>query len=140
VIQIPVAVIVQAILFGGKRVGAQEQGSGNGPEKARDLAALLDPDSPAFQGALVSLLSEELSLIKRAREKILENLERRSGKTRQDLWEWRKVLDTYPVPRLLHFLESESPRAKRLRRTSPFPEVISDREKERLAELAERIH
>jgi len=117
-------------------------GSGNGAvsEAAQDLTALIDPESPVFHEALASLLAEELSLIKRAREKVLEKLEHRRGASGQDLWEWRKVLDTYPVPRLLHFLESQSPRAQRLRRSSPFPEVVSDQEKERMAELAERMH
>lgn len=117
-----------------------ENGNGASSEPMADLTALIDPESPAFHGALASLLAEELSLIRRAREKVLEKLEERRGPSGHDLWEWRKVLDTYPVPRLLNFLESTSPRAQRLRRSSPFPEVVSDREKERMAELAERMH
>lgn len=120
----------------GKGIG---NGNGNEAQKARALAALPDPDSPAFHGALASLLTEELSLIRRARERILSELKGRPGSKGQDLWEWRKVLETYPLPRLLHFLESESPRAQRLRRSSPFPDVISDQEKERLAELVETL-
>lgn len=107
----------------------------NGPSNTqRDL----DPDSPEFNDALVSLLEEDLSLIRRAREKIQEKLQNRHPGNGHDDWEWRKILDTYPLPRLLHFLESDSPRAVRLRQSSPFPEVMSDRERERLGELIER--
>ena len=79
-------------------------------------------------------------MLNRAREKVLEKLEYREPGNGHDLWEWRKVFDTYPLPRLLHFLESDSPRAVRLRRSSPFPEVMSEGERERLGELIERVH
>ncbi len=100
----------------------------------------LDPESPEFSDALVSLLEEHLSLLSRAREHVLAGLQERYPENGHDLWEWRKVLDTYPLPRLLHFLQSQSPRAARLRRSSPFPAVLSDGERERLRELAERPH
>ena len=111
--------------------------NGNGSSRSNPE---LDPESPAFNDALVSLLEEDLSLIRRAREKILEKLENRHPGNGHDDWEWRKVLDTYPLPRLLHFLESDSPRAVRLRRSSPFPEVMSERERERLGEFIERVN
>ena len=100
----------------------------------------LDPESPEFSDALVSLLEEHLCLLRRAREHVLERLQEAYPENGQDLWEWRKVLDTYPLPRLLHFLRSQSPRAARLRRSSPFPAVLSDGELGRLRELAERPH
>lgn len=100
----------------------------------------LDPESPEFSDALVSLLEEHLSLLKRARDHVLAGSQDRFTENGQDLWEWRKVLDTYPLPRLLHFLRSQSPRAARLRRSSPFPAVLSEGERQRLKELAERPH
>ena len=106
------------------------------PRSNRDL----DPESSVFNDALVSMLEEDLSLIKRAREKVREKLENRHPGNGHDDWEWRKVLDTYPLPRLLHFLESDSPRAVRLRKSSPFPEVMSERERERLGELIEGVN
>lgn len=120
-------------------------GSGLTPQDAKGNggsppARVLDAKSPEFHGALASLLEEELSLIQRARRKVLEELKNRQPGNGHDLWEWRKVLETYPVPRLLHFLESESPRAQRLRKSSPFPAVMSEKERERLKELVERVH
>ena len=111
-------------------------GKGNAPEKRH----VVNPASPEFHSALVSMLEEDLSLIRRAREKVLEKLEHREPGNGHDLWEWRKILDTYPLPRLLNFLESESPRAARLRKSSPFPEVMSKREQERLGEHVELAH
>jgi hypothetical protein len=99
-----------------------------------------DPESPEFHDGLVALLKENLSLFNRAREKLLEDLEHRHPNNGHDHWEWRKILDTYPLPRLLHFLESNSPRAQRLRKSSPFSDVLSEQEKKRLSELLERVH
>lgn len=99
-----------------------------------------NPSSPEFHGALVSLLEEDLSLIRRARENVQRKLEDQESGNGHDLWEWRKVLDTYPLPRLLHFLESDSPRALRLRKSSPFPDVMSEDERERIGGYMEKVH
>ena len=111
--------------------------NGNGDHPG---SRVLDVKSPEFHGALASLLEEELSLFQRARRRVLEELKNPHPGNGHDLWEWRKVLETYPVPRLLHFLESESPRAQRLRKSSPFPSVTAKTERERLEELVERVH
>jgi len=118
---------------------SQENGS-SGSDTTSVRTARLDPASTEFNDALVALLEEDLSLIRRARERVLEKLENRHPGNGHDLWEWRKILDTYPLPRLLHFLESDSPRAVRLRESSPFPEVLSDAERERLGRFVERVH
>jgi hypothetical protein len=117
--------------------------SGNGKSNGDTFLAgaePLNPSSPEFHGALVALLEEDLSLIRRARENVLRKLEDREPGNGHDLWEWRKVLDTYPLPRLLHFLGSDSPRALRLRKSSPFPDVMSEAERERLGGFLERVH
>ena len=124
-----------------KRENDGVEGNGNANGNGASMSNEdLDPVSSEFNDALVSLLEEDLSLIKRAREKVLVKLVNRHPGNGHDDWEWRKVLDTYPLPRHLHFLESDSPRALRLRRSSPFPEVMSERERERLGELIERTH
>jgi DNA-binding Lrp family transcriptional regulator len=100
----------------------------------------LNPRSPKFATALVSLLEEDFSLLKRAREHVDWELKNRHPGNGHDLWEWRKVLDTYPLPRLLHFLESDSPLSVRLRQSSPFPAVMSEEELDRLGEFARQVH
>lgn len=98
----------------------------------------LNPRSPEFSGALVALLEENLSVLRRARDKVRGELDGRPNGHAHDLWEWQKILDTFSLPRLLNFLGSETPRAVRLRECSPFPAVLSEEEQARLAELASR--
>lgn len=96
----------------------------------------LNPMSSEFSGALAALLEENLSVLRRARENVRGRLGQSPNGHGHDLWEWQKILDTFSFPRLLHFLESDSPRAVRLRECSPFPAVLSEEEKNRLSELA----
>lgn len=98
----------------------------------------LNPASPEFSGALVALLEENLSVLRRARENVRGKLRAGANGDGPELWEWQKILDTFSVPKLLHFLESDSPRAIRLRKCSPFPAVLSDEEKARLESLVDR--
>lgn len=98
----------------------------------------LNPQSSEFSGALVALLEENLSVLRRARDNVRGQLSDQPNGHAYDLWEWQKILDTFSLPRLLNFLGSETPRALRLRECSPFPEVLSEEEKARLAELAGR--
>ena len=113
-----------------------------GPSRENPIAdrGRLNPESPEFSEALVALLEENLSVIRRARECVRGQLGDRPNGHVQDLWEWQKILDTFSFPRLLHFLGSDSPRAVRLRECSPFPTVLSEEEKARLIELAGGPH
>jgi DNA-binding MarR family transcriptional regulator len=125
--------------------GEPASGKGNGeamadPSPMMSPQVKVDPGDPEFHNALASLLEEELSLLRRARQNVLEKLKNRHPGNGHDLWEWRKILDTFPLPRLLHFMESSSPLAVRLRKSSPFVEVMSEQEKARLGELMEKVH
>ena len=121
------------------RVSEKPDGNGSHHGTA-DFRLPLDPEDPFFHQGLLALLGENLSLIKRARQRVLQKLEHRHPNNGHDDWEWRKILDTYPLPKLLHFLESDSPRALRLRKSSPFAEVLSEEEKAKLKELVVRVH
>jgi hypothetical protein len=117
-------------------------GEATGPSRENPSAnaGRLNPESPEFSEALVALLEENLSVIRRARECVRGQLSDRPNGHTPDLWEWQKILDTFSFPRLLHFLGSHSPRAVRLRECSPFPSVLSEEEKARLIELAGGPH
>lgn len=114
------------------------------PEEELELIAAdsavgyLNPASQEFNAGLVALLEENLSVLKRARNHVRARLDEGANGTSPDLWEWQKILDTFSIPRLLHLLASESPRAARLRKCSPFPAVLSEEERTRLSELAGR--
>lgn len=129
------------MLLGASRVdGATAPGETASVADAQTGTGNLDPESPEFSGALVALLEEDLSVLRRARENVQGRLKRERNGNGYDLWEWQKILDTFSLPRLLSFLGSESPRAVRLRECSPFPAVLSQEERARLAELANRPH
>lgn len=113
-------------------------GTSSPGERAGPGNGKLNPSSPEFSGALVALLEENLSVLRRAREKVRGELDQPRNGNGHELWEWQKILDTFSFPRLLNFLGSDSPRAVRLREYSPFPEVLSEEERARLSELASR--
>jgi hypothetical protein len=53
--------------------------------------------------------------------------------------EWRNILDTYSIQRLVRFVTSSSERAKRLRQSNPFFAILNTDERSRLAaELGEQ--
>ena len=126
-----------SVLVLGELPGTDE-GAGEG-EASVSGNGRLDPESTEFSRALVALLEENLAVLLRARENLRTRLEERPNGRGHDLWEWQKILDTFSFPRLLHFLESDSPRAMRLRECSPFPQVLSMEEEARLKELARRL-
>ncbi len=110
----------------------------NGGESSRSPfgeEGRLNPASPEFSGALVALLEENLSVLRRARENVCGQLKAGANGDGPELWEWQKILDTFSLPKLLNFLDSDSPRAVRLRKCSPFPAVLSEEEQARLEEL-----
>lgn len=116
------------LLAGTPPVAPPANPSGWRPESHRDL----DQRSLAWSGALVALIENDPSLIRRARTHLDLLLDRDQGTANRDLNEWRKILESYPRRRLLRFLESSTPRACRLRQSSPFLAVLSANERLRL--------
>ncbi|HPF98491.1 MAG TPA: winged helix-turn-helix domain-containing protein [Kiritimatiellia bacterium] len=104
------------------------------PNSHRDL----DERSSAWSKALVSAIEDDPSLIRRARAYLDRLLKNDQGTAQRDLSEWRKILELYPRRRLLRFMESSTPRACRLRQSSPFLAVLSNAERARLQDLQRR--
>jgi hypothetical protein len=131
-----------APLIGTPMADGSPGGNGDTPLTTREEESSepprLNPRSTEFACALASLVNEDLSLLLRARSHLDALLAARHDGNGHDLWEWRKILDTYPLPRLLSFLESSSPRAVRLRQCSPFPAVLTEEEQARLGGKLER--
>lgn len=111
------------------------EGESDSPKNPFQKGGKLNPGSPEFSGALVALLEENLSVLRRARENVRGKLKEGANGDGPELWEWQKILDTFSLPKLLHFLDSDTPRAIRLRKCSPFPAVLSEEEKAKLADL-----
>lgn len=83
--------------------------------------------------AIAQMLDRDPSLLKRAQRHVELLLERDQGPAAHDLREWRDLLTHYSPQRIKDFLVSESPRAQRLRQSSPFFAVLSAAEREKLA-------
>lgn len=92
----------------------------------------LDHRSLDWSRALISMIEEDPSLIRRARTHLDLLLNQDQGTANRDLNEWRKILELYPRRRLLRFMESSTPRACRLRQSNPFLAVLTRDEKLRL--------
>jgi hypothetical protein len=83
---------------------------------------------------LASMLEKDASLVRRAKNHIDRLLKENQGAAAKDLMEWRRILDTYSIRRLVQFLTSDSERALRLRQSSPFFAVLNDAERKLLNE------
>ena len=74
---------------------------------------------------LAGLIEKDASLIRRARGHIDRLLKEDQGAAAADLLEWRDILETYSIPRLVRFLISSSERADRLGQSNPFFAILS---------------
>lgn len=87
--------------------------------------------------AIAKMLERDPSLVKRARRHVELLLATEQGPASHDLQEWRDLLAHYSPQRVRDFLVSDSARAQRLRRSSPFFAVLNAEEREQLLEMIE---
>ena len=81
---------------------------------------------------VADFIKRDPTLVSRARRHVDHLLATQRGASRHDLEEWRDILGTYSLNRLRSFLSSASDRADRLRQSSPFWAVLTEREKARI--------
>lgn len=86
----------------------------------------------ALSQKLADVLEKDASLMRRAKDHIDFLLKESQGTAAKDLMEWRSILDSYSIRRLVHFLTSTSERANRLRQSNPFFAVLNAAEREQL--------
>jgi hypothetical protein len=88
---------------------------------------------------LADIIQQDASIVRRAKDHIDRLLKEDQGTAAGDLIEWRNILDTYSIQRLVGFVMSSSERARRLRQSNPFFAVLNTDERSRLAvELGEQ--
>ena len=87
--------------------------------------------------AIAAVLEKNPSLAKRATRHIEALLKSDQGPASHDLREWHTILSKYSRHRLRDFLVSETPRAQRLRQSSPFFAVLSADERDEVMALLE---
>ena len=86
-------------------------------------------------GALVRVIRDDPAIVTRAKRYLDRQISQGQGMATADLAEWRQLLETYSIERLIQFLESTSERAYRLRQSSPFLAILTPEERVRLAEF-----
>jgi predicted transcriptional regulator len=88
---------------------------------------------------LADIIRQDVSIVRRAKDHIDSLLMEDQGTATGDLMEWRNILDTFSIQRLVRFVMSSSERAKRLRQSNPFFAVLDTDERSKLAaELGEQ--
>jgi len=88
----------------------------------------IDRRSLAMDRLVAARVRERPDLVNRARA----TLDRWTARTDQPLavWqEWREILGTYSLDRLLALLESDAEEARRLRQSSPFCGILTQEER-----------
>ncbi|MGH7564597.1 MAG: hypothetical protein ACREK5_09275 [Gemmatimonadota bacterium] len=95
-----------------------------------------DPDrrSLALGRAIADRLSQDPSLIERAREYIERRLKRASSGEKKELHEWKRLLESLSPVQIRRLLVDPGERATRLRQTLPFLEALSVEERDRILE------
>jgi DNA-binding Lrp family transcriptional regulator len=88
---------------------------------------------------LADIIQQDASIVRRAKDHIDRLFMEDQGTAAGDLMEWRNILDTYSIQRLVRFVMSSSERSKRLRQSNPFFAVLNTDERSKLAaELGEQ--
>jgi hypothetical protein len=98
-----------------------------------------DERAARYSHAIVKVLERDPSLIKRASRYLEFQLEDDHGSASHDLREWQDILTRYSVQRIKDFLVSETPRATRLRQSSPFFAVLNDEERDKITGTVEIV-
>jgi len=81
---------------------------------------------------ICKLLHEDSGLLRRAMKHLDVLLKEDQGSASHDLREWRDILSHYSRQRICDFMVSDTPRAQRLQRSSPFFAVLSADERDKL--------
>ena len=82
--------------------------------------------------AVADLLEHDPSLVARASRHVERVLAEETGPASHDLQEWRDILGSYSHERLKSFLVATTPRAIRLRQSSPFFAALTPEERDRV--------
>jgi hypothetical protein len=80
---------------------------------------------------LAKAIDLDTSLVRRAKEHVQRMLKSDHGSATKDIEEWRHILESYSIRRLLQFLISTSQRANRLRQSNPLFAILTIEERSR---------
>jgi len=112
------------ILTGQVPLEANHPGAEDRAHDARERRAARMSES------IAAIVDRDPSIIKRAQQHLERVLAEDRGPAMHDLREWKDILDHYSRRRIREFLVSSTPRAERLRQSSPFFAVLTPEERE----------
>ena len=95
----------------------------------------LERQSLQASKALGQLLLENAELIPRTLTQLNKRIEESNSGTGRELKEWKHLLESMSLRRIVKFLESDSDRSARLRQSNPFWIALTRKERERLHQL-----
>ena len=87
---------------------------------------------------IAEMLDRDPSLKRRAERHLDMLLGQDQGPASHDLREWREMLSNYSNQRIKDFLVSDTPRAQRLRQSSPFFAILTADEREAILDAVEK--
>lgn len=89
----------------------------------------IDQRSLALDKAIVQKLLVEPALLQCAKDNLQHWIQQRQPAVPQVLVEWQEILDTWPLERIIELLRSSEQEACRLRQSSPFCGILSEKER-----------
>lgn len=92
-----------------------------------------------FVETIIQRILRDPGKLRAAKEYISKRLESASEHERHELREWESILKTMSPSRLRRFLLDTGERARRLRQTMPFLEIISPKEREEILDRMRRL-
>ena len=109
----------------------------SGVRPAARTAVDQDDRAVRLTAAVAKLIDEDPGLLRRATRHLEQLLKAEQGPAAHDLREWQDILRNYSPQRVRDFIVSDTPRAQRLRRSSPFFAVLSADERSKLLDELE---
>jgi len=110
----------------------------NGPVQRQTRKTLThrekDRELKMLSQKLAYVLEKDASLVRRAKDHIDRLLKEDQGAATGDIMEWRDILDTYSIQRLVRFFTSSSERANRLRQSNPLFAILNADERAQMTD------
>jgi predicted transcriptional regulator len=98
-----------------------------------------DERTVRYSAAIADILDTDPSLVRRASQYLEFLMEENHGTASHDIREWHDILTRYSTQRIKDFLIAETPRAKRLRQSSPFLAVLDPDERDKVTAAADNM-
>jgi hypothetical protein len=89
----------------------------------------IDRRSLALHEAVAGKLQQQPDLLQKAKTNLTRWIQQRQPTIPAVLREWQRILETWPIEKILELLRSSDQEARRLRQSSPFCGILSAEER-----------